>query len=322
MRNQLTRMIFTMAAVLAISPLVHAQSQADANTATKPNGAKHESFDPHNLNGSWIGARGFGDDNMVPEPPLSQWGKEHLLTKSISHNALGTGAPQATTGPTAKTADYNGVPVNIPIGGYPGQRCDPIGPPSPIQLYRAYPIQFIMLPDRMYQMFENHREWRVIWLNRDHPKNVFPTYMGDSVAKWDGDTLVVDTIGFNGKDWISENLGQLMSDAFHLVERYHLKDATHMDLDMIYYDPKAWGDKPWTGLEEGVQAGFKGDSLGRADVRSRALERHTTGRFQITSRIRRRSNSQTSPHCGEDQTCFFERREQGGRIDSPPVRKL
>ena len=63
-------------------------------------------------------------------------------------------------------------------------------------------------------MVENHREWRVIWLNRDHPKSVFPTYMGDSVAKWDGDTLVVDTIGYNGKDWISENLGQLMSDAF------------------------------------------------------------------------------------------------------------
>jgi hypothetical protein len=252
MRKKLIGSATVLAGLLTISPLVRAQT--DAKAPAKSGVAKSQSFDPHDLNGSWVGPGPsyFGDFNATPEPPLTQYAKDHLLTKSISHDAL-----PPLKGVNGK--DRNGVPDNIPIGEYPGQRCDPIGPPSQFN-YRAYPIQFIMLPDRIYQMFENHREWRVMWLNRDHPKNVFPTYMGDSVAKWDGDTLVVDTIGYNGKDWISENVGQLMSDAFHLVERYHLKDATHLDLDMVYYDPKAWGDKPWPGWHWEFLLDSKSDS--------------------------------------------------------------
>ena len=252
MLKKLIGSTITLATLLAISPLVRAQ--ADAKATAKSGATGDQSFDPHNLNGSWIGVKVFfGDENATPEPPLTQWAKEHLLIANISHPPL----------PSARNnggKDNNGIPVNVPIGGYPGQRCDPIAAPAQFNYIGAYPIQFIMLPDRIYQMFENHREWRVFWLNRDHPKSVFPTYMGDSVAKWDGDTLVVDTIGFNGKDWISENLGQLMSDAFHLVERYHLTDATHMDLDSTYYDPKAWGDKPWPGWKKQFKLDSRGDS--------------------------------------------------------------
>ena len=124
-----------------------------------------------------------------------------------------------------------------------------------------YPFQFVMLPDRIYQMFEDHREWRTIWLNRDHPKNPFPSYFGDSVAKWEGNTLVVDTIGYNGRLWISENVGHKMSDAFHLVERYHLLYATHLELEMTYYDRKAWGDRGWPGWKKEFTLDSKGDSL-------------------------------------------------------------
>ena len=72
---------------------------------------------------------------------------------------------------------------------------------------------------------------------------------------------MVDTIGFNGRLWISENVGHYMSDAFHLVERYHLTDATHLNLEMTYYDPKAWGGKPWTGWKKEFKLASKGDSL-------------------------------------------------------------
>ena len=71
-----------------------------------------------------------------------------------------------------------------------------------------------------------------------------------TVAKWDGDTLVVDTIGFNGRDLFSNNMGQRMSDAFRLVERYRRVDHDHLELDMTYYDSKAWGDKSWPGFKK------------------------------------------------------------------------
>jgi hypothetical protein len=247
-------------ALLTLSPALLAQT----TSSSSPEAKQSKDFDPHDLSGSWFGTnrRGVGDENPVPEPPLTPWAKEHLLLKSISHmglNYTSKGEPSSNSLLTG-TTDYNGVPANVPGGHYPGENCEPEG--APVQFnYIMYPTQFIMLPNRIYQMFENHHEWRTIWLNRDHPKDVYHNYFGDSVAKWEGNTLVVDTIGFNGRTWISENVGHYMSDAFHLVERYYLTDATHMTLEMTYYDPKAWGDKAWTGFKKEFKLGAKDDSL-------------------------------------------------------------
>jgi hypothetical protein len=255
-RTLCMRCLATMA-VLSLAPAMMAQTGATAPRAA----SQKQGFDPHNLNGSWIGVkRFFGDDNTVPEPPLTQWGREHLLLKNISHPGLSNNIYAGGRGSGAKV-DPNGVPADVGGGHYPGEGCAPEGAPVQFNYTGAYPFMFIMLPDRIYQMFENHREWRVFWLNRDHPKDLTPSYMGDSVAKWEGNTLVVDTIGFNGKDWFSENVGQLMSDQFHLVERYHLTDATHLTLEMTYYDPKAWGDKPWPGWKKEFNLDSRSDTL-------------------------------------------------------------
>ena len=77
-----------------------------------------------------------------------------------------------------------------------------------------------------------------------------PTFEGDSTAKWDGDTLVVDTIGYNGRTPITQSVGQWKSDEFHLVERFTRVDHDHLTIDMTYYDPKAWGDKSWAGFHK------------------------------------------------------------------------
>lgn len=256
--------------LLAFSPATFAQRDKGADNAGSATKAKEgAAFDPHDLNGSWIGTgRIYGDNNSVPEPPLTPWAKEHLLLKNISHaglNATAKGASSAgSLAAGAASVDENGVPANVPGGHYPGEKCEPQGTPVAFNYVNEYPMLFIMLPDRIYQMFEYHREWRTIWLNRDHPKDLLPSYFGDSVGKWDGDTLVVDTVGYNGEKghrWISENLGHYMSDAFRLVERYHLSDARQLTLEMTYYDPKAWGDKPWTGWKKEFKLDSKSDSL-------------------------------------------------------------
>ena len=69
-----------------------------------------------------------------------------------------------------------------------------------------------------------------------------------STGKWDGDTLVIDTRGFNGKAWLDQ-LGKPTTDALHVIERFRRKDFGHMDIQITIDDPKAY-TKPWTVTEE------------------------------------------------------------------------
>jgi len=68
------------------------------------------------------------------------------------------------------------------------------------------------------------------------------------VGKWEGNTLVVDTRGFNGKAWIDQ-LGKPSSEDFHVIERFRRKDFGHMEIQITIDDPKAY-TRPWTVTEE------------------------------------------------------------------------
>ena len=101
-------------------------------------------------------------------------------------------------------------------------------------------------------MFEgNLHSFRQIFLNRDHPKDLNPTWWGDSVGKWEGDELVVDTVGFNGLTWL-DLAGHGTSDQLHVIERYSrpdygdLKDEITIE-DPVYYT-RPWKVTEWTPL--------------------------------------------------------------------------
>ena len=72
-----------------------------------------------------------------------------------------------------------------------------------------------------------------------------PTWLGYSVGKWDGDTFVVDTVGFRDRGWLSANQAYPNSDALHVTERWRRLDVGHMELTVTIDDPKAYL-KPWT----------------------------------------------------------------------------
>jgi hypothetical protein len=67
--------------------------------------------------------------------------------------------------------------------------------------------------------------------------------MGYSIGKWEGDTLVVDTTGFNDKGWLDMN-GHPQTETTHITERYRRRDFGHMDLQLIIEDPNVYA-KPW-----------------------------------------------------------------------------
>jgi hypothetical protein len=85
--------------------------------------------------------------------------------------------------------------------------------------------------------------FRVIPINAKHPDDMVPSYMGDSVAHWDGDTLVVDVIGFNDKTWLI-GTGTFHTDALHVTERYTRVDKDKINYDIVMEDPNVL-TKPW-----------------------------------------------------------------------------
>jgi hypothetical protein len=91
-------------------------------------------------------------------------------------------------------------------------------------------------------------DYRQVFLDgRGHPKNLDPTWKGHSVGKWEGDTLVVDTIGFNDKSWITDSLPAVFphTEMLHVVTRLRRPDLAHLEADVTFDDPRSFA-KPWT----------------------------------------------------------------------------
>jgi hypothetical protein len=107
------------------------------------------------------------------------------------------------------------------------------------------PWKIVQLPGMIVIVYEAFTQYRQIFTDgRPLPKDPNPSWFGYSIGKWDGDTLVVDTIGLNGLTWLDQ-VGHPLTDALHVTERFRRKDFGHMDLQITIDDPKAY-TKPWT----------------------------------------------------------------------------
>ncbi len=108
------------------------------------------------------------------------------------------------------------------------------------------PLEIVQTKDKIVILYESFRAYRIIPIDDKlrHPDDVTPTWMGDSVARWDGDTLVVDVIGFNDKTWIGST-GSFHSEDMHVVERWRLAPDDTIAYEATVTDPKVL-TKPWT----------------------------------------------------------------------------
>ncbi len=106
------------------------------------------------------------------------------------------------------------------------------------------PIEMEQRPGRIVMLYEMNNTFHMIYTDgRPHPKDLEPTWFGHSIGKWDGDTLVVDTIGFNEQTRIDTE-GHPHTDALHVTERFTRTDLGHMAYEMTIDDPKAY-THPW-----------------------------------------------------------------------------
>ena len=123
-----------------------------------------------------------------------------------------------------------------------------LGPPRNIIVggRRGVLIEFLQTPGKVILLFQYHHEVRQIWMyGRGHSEDPDPTWMGHSIGWWDGDTLVVDTIGLNDKTWIDAP-GHPHTEEMHVVERYRRVDQSTLEVDLTFDDPKAYTE-PWKG---------------------------------------------------------------------------
>lgn len=139
------------------------------------------------------------------------------------------------------------------LASEPYTRCKPAG--GPRQIMSPYGFEIVDMPEleRVYILTtSNAMTYRIIYMDgREHPKNLTPSYFGHSVGHWDGDTLVVDSVGYNDVSWQNRD-GLPTTDKLHLVERFTRRDMNTLDYKVTIDDPGAY-TAPW---ESGYTVGW------------------------------------------------------------------
>jgi hypothetical protein len=124
------------------------------------------------------------------------------------------------------------------------ETCWPMGVPYILELnLRA---QIIDDDKQIVFLYEQLMQQRLVRLNATHPANLKPSWYGDSVGHWEGDTLVVDTVGLDKRTWV-DGFGTPHTDKLHVVERYHLRNPDTLEVLFTVDDPGAF-TTPWSAI--------------------------------------------------------------------------
>jgi hypothetical protein len=125
----------------------------------------------------------------------------------------------------------------------PSGRCLPRGVPSSM-LVRGRPWKLVQTPGVVLILFDESIHYRQIFTDgRGFPEDRIPTWFGYSIGKWEGATLVVETIGITDDTWLDDG-GHPHSDALHVTERFRRRTVGAMDIEITVDDPKIY-TKPW-----------------------------------------------------------------------------
>jgi hypothetical protein len=184
-----------------------------------------------NRRGTWeeansgLGVGGTGLDPSAPANPASQ-------------QVITVPAPYQPWAAQKVVASFNKRGIDDPLAF-----CLPPGVPR-ATIVGLFPFEIVQTPQRIVIMYEYMHVYRVIPLNAKHPDDLVPTYMGDSVGHWEGDTLVVDVIGFNDKTWLT-GTGTFHSESLHVTERYTRVDKDQINYGVTIVDPEVL-TQPWT----------------------------------------------------------------------------
>ena len=167
------------------------------------------------------------DQGSTQEPPFTEEGRRIYLENMPGY------------GPNRREFERND-----PIG-----RCEPAGIPRNLIVEIIEPhdtFEIVQMDDRIFQFFEYRHDWREIWMDgRELPtlEETWPKWSGSSVGRFEGNTLIVESIGFDGRTWL-DKFGNPHTEEMRLEERYRLQDANTLELIITVIDPAIYTE-PW-----------------------------------------------------------------------------
>jgi hypothetical protein len=207
------------------------QNEQDRQQARAKNKVEGHAFNPRDLSGVWYG--GVAGGGIFRNPPaFTPLGKERFEATIGEKNAAGEYLHTKDT-----SGEAGGAQVN----------CDPRGWP---RLTGAnYGFEFVMLPDRVLQFFEQTHTWRTIWTDgRKLPENPPQLHwMGWNVGRWEGNTFVVESTGYDDRSWLSDTTpdgGWPHTDQMKVVERWRRLNYGTIEVQITVIDPQIY-TAPW-----------------------------------------------------------------------------
>ena len=184
------------------------------------------------IRGSWEEAnRGVGVGGSGRDPAAA------VALSSNDRPAGREGAPYQPWAAQKVLEAYNRRGIDDPTG-----QCLPAGIPRTVML-GLFPQQIVQTPTQIIMLYEYMNVFRVIPLNAKHPDDLIPSYLGNSVGRWEGDSLVVDVTGFNDKTWLA-GTGTFHTDALHITERFTRVNKDQINYEVTMEDPNVL-TKPW-----------------------------------------------------------------------------
>ena len=169
------------------------------------------------------------------------WDRPRVFDITRDENACGSGAPtkgckQTGAGELPYTA-WGREQMSGPRFDYAG-RCLPWGYTR--AMGTAYPLEIIQTPKRLAYLFESNNVFHVIPTDgRQLPEKADPLWLGRSVGRYEGDTLIIETTGFNGQTWL-DTAEHPSSDQLRVTERLRHIDADHLEYEVTFDDPKTY----------------------------------------------------------------------------------
>jgi hypothetical protein len=206
------------------------QNETDRKKANADYKVEGHRFNPRDLSGVW-GNSGVQAFRSTP-PPFTALGKQRFDETIGAKNAAGE---------VLHSKDTSGEGTASPIN------CDPKGWPR-LHTYN-YGFELVMLPDRVLQFFELTHTWRTIWTDGRklpaHPPE--PRWLGWSVGRWEGDTFIVESTGFDDRSWLEDvrpDGGWPHSEEMRVVERWRRVNYGTLEVQITVIDPQTYTE-PW-----------------------------------------------------------------------------
>jgi hypothetical protein len=170
-------------------------------------------------------------------PPRSRDGKPDLSGVWLANRDLYPERPDALPWAAAQAREH----LETNMKDHPHTQCLPGSPPVDGQS-PPFMAKFVQTSSLIVILTEGVPGYRQVFLDgRTHPPNPDPSWVGHSIGKWEGDTLVIDTIGFNDRGWMEI---YPRTEKLHIVERYRRVDSGHMEVHVTVEDPGVFSS-PW-----------------------------------------------------------------------------